>query len=134
MTSDQPPYGSPPSAAHRRETAGAALNPEALRRPEEHAHASKRDTGKHAASEAFPVEVWSEFRPYAKCLLVDFLISALLYVLQEGFEKLMRFAPLDGWPGVFIANLHAAGSVMAFALFIGLFLSDVIRIHRKATR
>jgi hypothetical protein len=77
----------------------------------------------------FYVEVWIRIRPYAVCFTADFLISLLLYVLQWGFKTVTSLAPIGGWTGTVILNLHSTGAVLVFALFIGLLVSDVIKIH-----
>lgn len=78
----------------------------------------------------FYVEVWVRVRPYAVCFTADFLISLFLYVLQWAFKTVTSLAPIGGWTGTVILNLHSTGTVMVFALFIGLLVSDVIKIHR----
>lgn len=76
------------------------------------------------------MEVWWGFRPYAQCFIKDWLIGVLFYLLQSAFELLERLLPLQGWSGDVVANEHAVGTVLAFALFMGLLLKDVLKIWR----
>ena len=83
------------------------------------------------AHPAFIAEVWLEVRPYAICLSKDFLIAVMLWGLLWLFKQLTKAAPIDGWTGEFLVNLHAAGTVTALSIFIGLLLWDVIEIHKR---
>ena len=87
METEHPPYKSVPTAVPR-----TAENESVL--------VKHMPLSPSTGTEPFAREVWSDFRPYAKCLLVDFLISGLLYLLQELFDLIMRVAPLQGWPAV----------------------------------
>ncbi|WDP91199.1 MAG: hypothetical protein HUN04_16450 [Desulfobacter sp.] len=80
---------------------------------------------------AFLLELWYMLRPYTLCLLKDFFISTGLWTLLWLFKKYTNTATIEGWPGEFITNLHAAGTVIAYGLFIGLLCWDIIAIHRE---
>jgi len=81
-------------------------------------------------SGSFAFELWMSIRPYILCLIKDWLIALMLWGLLWLFKKITNVVQIDGWPGEFIVNLHAAGTVMAFALFIGLLLWDIFNLHR----
>lgn len=85
---------------------------------------------KTLGSGTFVNELWRSIRPYTLSLIKDWLIAVMLWGLLWLFKKITNVVQIDGWPGEFIVNLHAAGTVMAFALFIGLLLWDVFKIHR----
>ena len=82
-----------------------------------------------AAHEPFVFELWWDFRPYAKCFIKDWLIGVLLYLLQYTFELLEKWLPLQGWSKTVVANEHAVGMMLIFALVVGLMVKDVLQIH-----
>lgn len=76
-------------------------------------------------------EVWLEFRPYLRALLVDFCISAGLWILLFAFKLLTKLLAIDGWAGDFIIIIHSVSTILAFAAFGILFTFDVWLIRRK---
>jgi len=73
-------------------------------------------------------EIWEDFQPYLKVIVVDFLISAHLYVATFIFQCLTRWLHIDGWAGEWIEDLHALGGVAAVGLFALLLVMDLWRI------
>jgi hypothetical protein len=76
---------------------------------------------------SFFKEVWAGYRPYLVKFIVDFLISATLWVVLFIFKVLTYYLPVSGWAGDFIVHLHAAGTVAAFGIFAWLFVIDIIQ-------
>jgi hypothetical protein len=76
----------------------------------------------------FLKEVWAGYRPYLVKFTIDALISATLWLALYIFKELTYYLPVPGWAGVFIVNLHAAGTVFAFGVFACLFVIDIIQV------
>lgn len=77
----------------------------------------------------FLIETWSLYRPYGLRLLVDFLVSASIWLALYLFEQLRQFVPITGWAASFIDNIHSAGMVFAFLIFGILFVQDIWRLR-----
>jgi hypothetical protein len=90
------------------------------------------DAQAEATGRPFIAEVWSVTRPYLVRLVSDWLIATTLWVLLWLFKRITTLWPVEGWAGEFMVNLHAAGTVMALALFVGLLLLDIIQIRRNS--
>lgn len=80
-------------------------------------------------SESFLIESWHHLRPYAQKLIVDFVITSLLWLTLFFFKGLKGVFEVPGWASDFIENIHAAGVVVAFSLFAVMFALDVIKIR-----
>jgi hypothetical protein len=76
-------------------------------------------------------ETWTLYRPYAIRLLVDFLVSLSFWLALFLFEKLRLLLPIVGWAATFIDNLHSAGTVIGFLIFVILFILDIWRLRSK---
>jgi hypothetical protein len=80
--------------------------------------------------ENFLLDFWSEFRPYALKLVFDFALTSSLWVVLFLFERLTSILKINGRVSEFIANVHAAGVVVAFSLFAMLFAIDFLKIRK----
>jgi hypothetical protein len=78
----------------------------------------------------FPIAVWLTLRPYALSLLVDWLLAVGLWGLLWLFERITALVPIGGWAGEFILAIHATGTVVAYGLFAGLLVWDIIEIRK----
>jgi hypothetical protein len=76
-------------------------------------------------------EVWRRCRPYLIALLVDFFISACLWLALFAFHRLTKALAINGWEGNLIVAVHSMAIVLAFITFGVLFALDVISIRRK---
>jgi|SRR6185369_3403968 len=74
-------------------------------------------------------DVWGDLRPYLKHLIVDFCISAGLWIALYLFDLLTRLCEIKGWAGEFIVTVHAVGTVLAFIAFGLLFAIDVLALR-----
>jgi len=74
-------------------------------------------------------EVWAGYRPYLVKITIDFLVTASLWVGLFTFKVLIYFVPVSGWPGRFIDDIHSAGIVAAFGVFVVISVTDIIQIH-----
>jgi hypothetical protein len=77
------------------------------------------------------LEVWLELRPYLCALLVDFIISAGLWILLFAFKLLTRLLAIDGWTGEFIIVVHSLNMILAFITFGILFTWDIWSIRKR---
>jgi len=82
----------------------------------------------------FVREVWLDLRPYLTKLIVDFCISAGLWVALYLFELLTKLLEIGGWAGELIVNIHAVGIVLAFIAFGLLFCLDVWLVRTEKSR
>ena len=92
---------------------------------------TKRDKNLRTRETLFR-EVWQDFRPYLKALLVDFLISVSLWLCVFVFLWLTRKLAIPGWEGTIILAVHGINMALAFAPFGVLFTLDVISIRKNA--
>jgi hypothetical protein len=76
-------------------------------------------------------DVWLDLRPYLKKLIVDFCISASLWIALYLFEILTKLLRIGGWAGEVIVNVHAIGTIVAFVAFGVLFCIDVWSIRKN---
>ena len=79
---------------------------------------------------AFVIEVWLRVRPYALALISDWLIAALIWLLLWMFSRITALVPIEGWAGQFIENIHSVGSALAFGIFAGLLIWDIVEIRK----
>jgi hypothetical protein len=77
-------------------------------------------------------DVWLDLRPYLRKLVVDFCISASLWIALYLFEILTRLLKIGGWAGEVIVNVHAVGTVVGFVAFGVLFCIDVWAIRKTS--
>ena len=75
------------------------------------------------------IEIWNMLRVYLVHIIVDAILSSLLWVLLWLFKKLTILLPIDGFVGGTITNIHSIGAILAFSLFSFLFITDVLKIH-----
>jgi hypothetical protein len=76
-------------------------------------------------------EIAAKYRPYSVRFAVDLMVSASLWVALYLFKLMTNFLSIDGWAGELIRQIHAAGTVAAFAVFATLFIVDVYVLHRR---
>jgi len=74
-------------------------------------------------------EVWLGCRPYLAKIMINFVVSASLWLALFIFDTLRHFLPVTGWPGWLIGHLHAVGIVLAFGIFVWLSVNDILQLH-----
>ena len=81
--------------------------------------------------ESFLHEVKADLRPYLRALLVDFVISACLWLCLYAFQGLTLIFPIQGFEGATVIAVHSASTTLAFATFGLKFTYDVIAISGR---
>lgn len=79
---------------------------------------------------SFFAEAWEAARPHLKGALVDFAVTAAMYLGLFGFKLLAHVLPIGGWAGSFFVNLHSVGVLFAVGLFIWYRIVDMLALHR----
>jgi hypothetical protein len=69
--------------------------------------------------------------PYLICLTKDWVIALCLWVLLWLFKKITGLMPIDGWQGEFFESIHSVGTMLAYAMFVILFLWDILVLSQK---
>ena len=90
---------------------------------------SRRDPS--SRGESFLRGVMDDLRPYLQALLVDFIISASLWLALFAFQWITRVCPIQGFKGETVVAVHSASTVLAFATFGLKFTYDVITISKR---
>ena len=91
-------------------------------------------TGDAPAKKWFLLELWEEVRPYLLHILKDLIVSVLLRVGIWVFHLLGEWMPVGGWVDDFLNNIHAAGAVGSFAVFVGLSAWDIWKLGKSRRR
>ena len=100
--------------------------PNGRRAPKEKAILSK------SSSEiGFGSLVWSGVRPYMVMIVKDFIISCLLWFALWAFHLVTELVKNSPEVTLFVQKMHEIGIVLAYGLFIGLFLLDIYQMHIK---
>lgn len=86
-----------------------------------------------AAQRLLLLEIWSDIRPYVRCISKDFLICAVIWVSLWLLTKLEHFLSVPGWPSDLMPNVHGFSAIALVALFAGFLIDDVyqIRVGRR---
>lgn len=71
--------------------------------------------------------VWDDARPYVVMIFADLIISAVLWASFWLFHALTSLLKITGFAARLIEAIHGAGAVIAFGLFIGLFIAQAYR-------
>jgi hypothetical protein len=79
----------------------------------------------------FISELWDEVRPYALHLLKDLIVSLLLRVCVWSFHFVGHLMPISGWIDNFLNNIHSAGAIASFGVFVGLSARDIWQIGKS---
>ena len=91
-------------------------------------------TGKQETSssegKSFFGRVKGELSPYLQALLVDFIISASLWLALFAFKWLTYFLPIEGMEGETARIVHSASTILAFPTFGVKFIYDVVVISK----
>lgn len=82
-------------------------------------------------SSSFANDLAGAIRPYLICLVKDWIIALCLWSLLWLFKKITMFMPIDGWSGEFFQNVHSVGTVLAYTMFVVLFLWDILVLNHK---
>jgi hypothetical protein len=90
-----------------------------------------REATNPARRGAFLQDLWLDIRPYILCLVKDWLIATTMWTLLWLFKKLTSIAPIVGWAGEFMVNLHAVGTVMVYGIFVSMLVWDIVDLYRK---
>jgi len=72
-----------------------------------------------------------ELSPYLRALLIDFIISAALWLALFVFQWLTHVLPIDGIEGETARWFHSASTILAFPTFGVKFVIDVIVISKR---
>jgi hypothetical protein len=72
-----------------------------------------------------------EVSPYLRALLVDFIISASLWLALFAFKWLTYFLPIEGMEGDTARLVHSASTILAFPTFGVKFIIDVFIISKR---
>jgi hypothetical protein len=75
--------------------------------------------------------VKGEVSPYLRALLVDFIISASLWLALFAFKWLTYILPIDGMEGETARLVHSASTILAFPTFGVKFICDVVIISKR---
>jgi len=86
----------------------------------------------NSSGDLLALEVWKDFRPYLRALLVDFSISISQWLCGFIFQKITNILAIKGLEGAIILAVHSANMALAFGTFGVLFTLDVIAIRKAA--
>jgi hypothetical protein len=75
-----------------------------------------------------------EVSPYLRALLIDFIISASLWLALFAFQWLTHLLPIKGVEGETARVVHSASTILAFPTFGVKFIIDVVIISRRQNR
>jgi len=78
------------------------------------------------ATRGFWALVWDDFHPKLRVIVVDFLTCFSLWFFLWLFHFIPTIFSIEGEFARFMVDLHSVGMVVAFAVFIGLFLLHVL--------
>ena len=87
-----------------------------------------------ARGESFLGEILKELRPYLRALLLDFIISASLWLALFAFHWLTHLLPIKGVEGETARVVHSVSTILAFPTFGVKFIIDVVIISRRQNR
>jgi len=73
-------------------------------------------------------EIWGGVRPFFIKILIDFLITASLWVGLYLFKIMASAMPISGWAGELVIVLHSVGTVAAVGIFMWYSIMDIIEI------
>ena len=76
-------------------------------------------------------EYWDGFRPYLLKFLQDFSVGTCMYLGVYLLRLLTRWLPITGWFGKAFESVHSLGMIGALAIFMFLFVNDIIQLKRK---
>ncbi len=74
---------------------------------------------------------FGELAPYLRALLVDFVISASLWLALFSFQWLTYLFPIKGVEGETARFVHSLSTILAFPTFGVKFIIDVVIISKK---
>lgn len=72
-----------------------------------------------------------EVSPYLRALLIDFTISASLWLALFVFQWLTYLLPIKGFEGETARVVHSASTILAFPTFGVKFIIDVVIISKR---
>jgi hypothetical protein len=92
---------------------------------------TRQETTSSGGESSFLGGVKADLSPYLRALLVDFIISAALWLALFAFKWLTYFLPIEGMEGETARLLHSASTILAFPTFGVKFIIDVVIISRR---
>jgi hypothetical protein len=94
---------------------------------------TRQSQDKPSRGKSFFGGVIDDLCPYLQALLIDFIVSASLWLVLFVFNWLTHICPIRGFEGDTAKAMHSISTLLAFPALGVLFIVDVILINTSKT-